>query len=335
MVKCVSLMTHVRWVALCALCPLFGCMTVKTSRTAFPAPPNRAEAVPGIPFYIKTAACKHQAVWAEMRYDIQYSQVTAGDSTANRAGEKTVGGSEAGDIALLTQISGKKITDPTDRKKYRAALDRIVAARPVAAPTVKSAQQLSNDPNVQLVSDTASIEPYVDYSVLYYYNTARPLIGTAKADVHLAADGTLTEGVSELTDTTGSTIASFVTSLGGMAVGAGSKGIPRTLVPSGQAPSLPGTSDTFTFTVSVKTYEHTIEEWKKDVKDPASCTVAWLNPSAYSLNTVTLAPDASANKKAPVSKNAVQFNGEIQLPAATSTSKDESSTTKGAKTSPN
>jgi len=327
----VSLVTHGRWVALCALLPLFGCMTVKTSRTAFPRPPSQTESVPGIPFYIKTAACKHQAVWVEMRYDVKYSLTAEGDPSANRAGERTLDRSEAGDIALLNSISGKKITDPADRMKYRAALNRIVAAEPVAAPKVKDVRALEHDPNVQLVSDTASIQTYVDYSVLYYYNTARPLIGTSQADVHLATDGTLTEGVSQLNDTTGSTIASFVTSMAGMATG---RGIPPGTTT--QNPSIAGTSDTFSLTVTAKTYEHTIEEWKSNVKDPSNCTVTWKDPPAYSLNTVTLAPDASGSKKEPGSKNTVQFSGEVQLPAAGTAGKDPNTTTAdtGTKTPP-
>lgn len=326
-----SLMTHGRWLALCALCPLFGCSTVKTARSKFPDPPGKVEVVPGIPYYIKTAACKHQAVWAEMRYLVKYSQVTAGDSTANRTGEKTLDQSEAEDIALLSSISGKNVTNPADRARYRAALDRIADAKPAPAPKAENVNALQRDHNAQLVSDTASIQTYVDYSVLYYYNTARPLIGTAKADVHLAADGTLTEGESDLTDSTGSMIASLVTSLAGMALGPGSKAIPKNPSRHGYS-SIPGTSDTFTFSAVTKTYQHTIEEWRKDVKDPSICTVEWKNPPAYSLNTVTLASDASGSKKESGSKNTVQFSGEIQLPTP---NKEPNSTTTGTKTPPN
>lgn len=307
-----SSLTPVRCLALCVLLALPGCMTVKTARASFPSPPGQGvQSMPGIPFYIKTAACKHQAVWAEMRYEIKFSQVTEGDPASDRSGQKTLDQSEARDITLLGSISGKKITDPSDRKKYRAALNRIVAARDAMAPMVRDADALNHDPNVELVSDTASIQTYVDYSVLYYYNTARPLIGTSKADVHLAADGTLTEGESELNDSTGSTIATFLTSLPGMALGYGTKGN----VPYVSQASIPGSSDTFTVTVTVKTYKHSIEQWKKDVRDPSVCTTEW-NGTAYSSNTVTLATDASESKKDSGSKNIVQFNGQIQLPAA-------------------
>ncbi len=333
-----SWMTHGRWLLLCAVCPLSGCMTVKTARARFPdSPPAKTEALRGIPFYIKTAGCKHQAVWAEMRYVVQYSQVTAGDPTANRAGEKTLdptgNQSLAQDIALLTSISGKSITAAADRQKYRAALGRIAAARSATAPKVKDVSSLQKDPNIQLISDTASVQPYVDYSTIYYYNTARPLIGTSKVDVHLAADGTLTEGVSELTDTTGSTIASLATSLTGMAMGGVSRGVwePST---SGPVPTIAGTSDTFTVTVAAKTYLHTIEEWRKNLQDPSSCTVQWNDPSTYSLNTVTLAPDVAAAKKDSTSKNAVQFSGEVQLPAAAPAATGASPTTAGTNPAP-
>ncbi len=111
--------------------------------------------------------------------------------------------------------------------------------------------------DVLLASNSAQIVPYVDYETVYYYNTARPLTGSSQVDVKLAADGTLTEGSSSITDQTLSTITGVLsTAITSFAPAAVSSRGPSSALPQ-PCQDFKGTTLRYNISHSVAVYRHT------------------------------------------------------------------------------
>src|SRR5581483_264222 len=124
----------------------------------------------GVPFFVKAAACKHEVARLEP-YFVMTLTTKMGDKV--QSAETTT--------LSRTQFNSKTVLD------LRSAL---ASATPEQGGDIRA------------LWDTVTPDVYVDYGVPYTLNVRTPLIGSAKADVKLADDGTLTEASAEKEDKT-------------------------------------------------------------------------------------------------------------------------------------
>jgi hypothetical protein len=200
-----------------------------------PPPPEKegeaAAALPGIPFFMKSAGCKHQTVWLQPVYTLSLSvKTTVSKEMTDEAKEPE-----------SDRPSGKAMPDSSQKSTTTTYLDSKVLSfgrfRTISNSIGKLRQLLSGakpspssvDPdlltqikdtwdsipdeayepfgkidddvvasnNVILVSNTIAPETYVDYTTTYYLNSSKPLAGSSQASFKLAEDGTLTEGAAQ------------------------------------------------------------------------------------------------------------------------------------------
>jgi hypothetical protein len=223
--------------ALC-LCSVFlnGCSstTLEITRVKTPPPPQMgtSETVPGIPFYVKTAGCRHQTVWIQPVYALALAvKVTAEEpaaddsqptnhppntktttSTCTYSKVISLGTYNNADHpvqalqSLLSQAGSA--TDLQRIQNIFAAWDRIVTG--TYDPLSLSDDDTITSHDVYLASNTIAPELYVDYGTTYYFNSRKPLAGSSQQTAKLADDGTLTEGTSQVESKTLATFLSLV-----------------------------------------------------------------------------------------------------------------------------
>jgi hypothetical protein len=185
-----------------------GCQTLQVKRAPVPPPPAvnghqvKAESVPGLPFYVKKAACLHTVVWFEPVYTLSLDLVTTPTSGASKPTTAQLGST----VLSLAQLQASPAQDlfhalngdsPTIQSVMKAwvpvATQNGTPYTPTAFPTPD---------RLILISNISEPQTYVDYSQPYYINAKRPVAGSVKLDNKLASDGTLTEVSAEVEEKT-------------------------------------------------------------------------------------------------------------------------------------
>jgi hypothetical protein len=275
---------------------LTGCFSsVRVSHSkALDSPPK------GIPFYAKTAACKQETVWLEPQYTLTYEL-----PTPTVAVEK---------ILNRQQFVTKEVQAFVVRSGSEAEWKNSVLVQPgpdlVDETKPNEIKKEAVAGNWMVASNTGAIEAVVDYSNVFYLNSARPLAGTTQVDAKLASDGTLSEGSAQVNDQTLATVASMVSSLVSSASTAA-----KTLgfVESTKFPPVK---------VSVKVYKHTHSQYLAPIDPatnqttitPSACTASPLGVAGGSFS-VTDATDAANAKPTDAAKeNTISVSGSIVLP---------------------
>jgi hypothetical protein len=233
--------------------------------------------VPGIPFYVKTAECKQETTWIEPVFRLTLKRTSAQKFKDENAAKKEAESTKQPEKLKLesTVTSSTRVLSWSDYQKEQVSQLQGLLGNAGAKPeesqvdtawtSVTMLRQYSPfrvdedaliaSKNVIQVANTAGPEVMVDYSRTYYYNTPRPLAGTSKANAKLAADGTLTEGASEVDSQTFSTIMSPVNTV----VSAAAKGASAGAAVPGYTADPFATKEevTYELTVQQEIYKHT------------------------------------------------------------------------------
>jgi hypothetical protein len=282
--------------------PLAGCMSsVRVHRsTSLASPPE------GIPFYAKTAVCKQETVWLEPQYFLVFAIKSSDQS--NSSTQKVLSRED-----YLSSTVQDFLLQP-DRKVWEETILKLKNPEqfnegPDKDESVKTKiKDLESRGNWIRASNTGTVEVIVDYTNVFYLNSARPLAGQTQVSAKLAPDGTLTEGSAQLTDQTLSTIASTISSLVGSAA--------STMKIMGiEAPA------ELKISVSTKIYKHSHVKYEKQTTPatPSSCPA--VADGVYGpLYNVVEVTDASTGKPAGSEKekdNTISVSGSIVLPKQT------------------
>ena len=281
-----------------------GCQTLQVKRAHAPANANgqlTTDSVPGMPFYIKKAACVHSVVWFEPVYTLTL-ELTTTPAGANAKPTTAQLGSVVLSLAQLKANPAQNLFHAMNADS--PTVESVMAAWiPVATQdgTPYTPTNFPDVPNRILVSNTSEPQVYVDYSQPYYLNVTRPVAGSAKIDNKLASDGTLTEVSAEIEDKTIETITTGIKDLV-TAVGAAAKS-----VAGGE------TVQRVKLSVAVGGFKHTLS--KLDTAATMPCAAAGnevASPYVYSRSEVS----APAEKKADAKGSKISVSGEIVLPEA-------------------
>jgi hypothetical protein len=265
---------------------------------------HKNNSVDGVPFFIRTAVCRHELVWLEPVFALTLQSVSVKD------GKETVTPLGA------AQMSLSDYTAPTTQQKLTTLKNAIVKGddfdtwisnwTSLQAYAYNPLAKAEPDPgNIVLVSNVNKPEVTVDYRDLYYFNTHRPLIGTAKADVKLASDGTMTEGSGELES---KTLQSFldllpIKQLVSAAAGISTKG--------GALPPIAYRLQIESHAIKHTHYRYApVDTDDKKTQCSPLPAVAFGDP-AYNREREDAGAEKPANKD---DKNTVKVNGEIKLP---------------------
>jgi hypothetical protein len=280
------------------------------------APPVTVEPVDGIPFYVKRAYCQQQASWLEPQFTLDIAATVDGKRDSSLGAEVMLSRAEFlknHDLRELKAISGQELQVKTmdDCRTYISALGEIDGLRRIKMDVVDDADlgPAISGGDVLLTENTAQIVPYVDYETVYYYNTARPLTGTSQVDVHLAADGTLTEGNSSVNDQTLSTVtgvlSTAITSFG-----------PAAMTSSGLESELPepckdfkGKTLRYDVTNTVEVYRHT-HTFKTASANEIACVARPVKASAVCGDGCSLEITEVAQQKPEADKNPAKPSGD-------------------------
>jgi hypothetical protein len=186
-----------------ALLLLSGCATFQVKKGT-----NHSK-VPGIPFYVKQGACKHQTVYLEPYYIITLTLKYSDKSTISSSGVLSKSEFESQPVQQIRSIVGEKA------KLGQKEVDRLL---PLWTTHVKGKTYNPYRPENSIapadkvtLSNTLTPEIFVSYKDddQYFYNVDRPAIGSVQADIKLGADGTLSEASAQVEDKTISTILSL------------------------------------------------------------------------------------------------------------------------------
>ncbi|HZQ25195.1 MAG TPA: hypothetical protein VFA89_20580 [Terriglobales bacterium] len=150
----------------------------------------------GVPFFVKAAACKHEVARLEP-YFVMTLTTKMGDKVQS-AETTTLSRTQFNSKTVLDLRSALASATPEQGGDIRALWD---AVRALHYEPHRAESQVAPD-DWFITSDTVTPDVYVDYGVPYTLNVRTPLIGSAKADVKLADDGTLTEASAEKEDKT-------------------------------------------------------------------------------------------------------------------------------------
>jgi hypothetical protein len=185
--------------------------------------------VQGIPFYTKTAMCKQQTTWLQPFYTLTLKTTTktafVNEEAANKESEATK--KPRPNLPEPTVITKNKVLAFSDYTKDPSVLKLRTCLAKTGNLTQCDVEQLWNEiaklltyvplevteedlvkPELGFavkVANSSSPELCVDYSRVYYYNSAQPWIGSSQLSAKLAADGTLSEGSAQITSQTLST----------------------------------------------------------------------------------------------------------------------------------
>lgn len=263
-----------------------GCGTLVVKKA------ERAGEFHGVPFYVKTAGCKHQVVRLEPYFAL---------TLTTKDGEKVLS-TEATTLSF-SQFKSKEVTDlrsalagkgSSAGSSIRTLWDKVRAMH--YNPHIKELENTSED--WFIVSDVVSPYVYVDYKHPYTLNSRRPAIGSAQVSAKLGEDGTLSEASGQGEDKTLSTFLGL---------------IPTTdLIKS--AAGIVGFDGAGTFTIELAIQEKGVKftrtYWLKDTFPPCSVDAeARREVGPYDLTVEEL----GAEKKSS-DEDAIKVNGTIQLP---------------------
>jgi hypothetical protein len=276
--------------------------------------------VAGIPFYVKAGICKHQTVWVQPIYSVT---LKATFTPADKAKAAIV--STRTLVLTLVEIQSPEFTSLM--KAVNAArvggngglspdhLNEIetrwaaLNARQPADPYRLNQDQLGSATGtdrgrVLRAANESVAESYVDYSTMYFFNTSKPLAGSAQGNVELAADGTMAKGSAQ---TESKTLQAFLDLLPVKDVlGTVAKGTLGVAALEGGAP-IQGTA-TYDLSISVQLLKHT--HYKYLAAAPPCAPPGGELTSDYNL----LTEDVSEPKKKPADGQTISVNGSIQLP---------------------
>jgi len=186
-----------------ALSLLSGCATFQVKKGTTHAK------IPGIPFYVKQGACKHQTVYLEPYYILTLTVKYSDKSTTSSSGVLSKSEFESQPAQQIRSIVGEKA------KLARREVDTLTA---LWAANVKGKIYNPYRPESGILpadkitlSNTLAPEIFVSYKDddQYFYNVDRPAIGSVQADIKLGSDGTLSEASAQVEDKTVSTILSL------------------------------------------------------------------------------------------------------------------------------
>jgi hypothetical protein len=205
-------MRSLKALALLGALPLTACLSIYDVRQ------GKDNKVAGVPFYVRSAECRHKTVWLEPVYtlSLQVQQAQAAPGQPQPPLEE-----------IATKSLGLKAFDAITARKpnqARSPLQDLVAKITAGHYTkVEDAQQdfnalislatpplQGNADDFTLASNFRVVETAVDYSKAYTYNVRRPWAGTASSTIKLNNDGTLGEATAEVEDKTFETIASLI-----------------------------------------------------------------------------------------------------------------------------
>ena len=150
----------------------------------------------GVPFFVKAATCKHEVVRLEP-YFVMTLTTKIGDKVQSTE-TTTLSRTQFNSKPVLDLRAALASSSTEQGGEIRTLWD---AVRALHYEPHRSENQIAPD-DWFITSDTVAPDVYVDYGSPYTLNVRTPLIGSAKADVKLAYDGTLTEASAEKEDKT-------------------------------------------------------------------------------------------------------------------------------------
>ncbi len=295
-----------------------GCASAARVHRA-PSNSSNFDALPGIPFYVKQAACIHKTEYLEELFTLTLTQElvevkdkTLGNVTPLQSIAKVVDRStydsdlvrglrEVVATAGLIGVAG--LTDK-DRDALRQALRDFMKI-----PESKPANPDSNTA-LTILANTAEPYVYVDYWTEYTINAAQPWFGSASLTGEFAADGTLTKATvsaeSKPQEIAGMLPTKEVlSSLLIPAEAAGALGLPE------QAPTF---AYRFKLTESQRNIVHTLSR-VVEVKQPCGVGSALAFGDSDRATYEYTRSERTTAKPEPKKSRAVKVSGEIELPA--------------------
>ncbi len=282
---------------------------------------NNAGSVAGIPFYVKAERCKQQTIWLQPIYSVTLKATFTPTDKAkpaivsSRTLVLTLVEIQSADFKTLMQAVNEAQPDGNGGISA-AALDDIedawttLSEHQPADPYRLNQDQLSSANGtdryrVLRVANETVAETYVDYSTMYFFNTSKPLAGSAQGNVELSGDGTMTKGSAQIESKTLQTFLDLLPVkdvLGTVAKGA---------LGAALAPTPPAVAGTTTYDLSVsvqQVWKHT--HYKYLAAAPPCEPPAGELTSGYNLVT----EDVTEPKKKAADGQTISVNGSIQLP---------------------
>jgi len=300
-----------------------GCLStarIKSERPATAA--GKYENVPGVPFYTKIATCKQETSWSEPVYTLTLKETLTYKFIDEAAAKKADAKLPDTVVHPATKVLSLSQFQPTNNA-LQALLATInkpgqgsdadvqviqdawqtISAVPDYIPLNSPEDDLVKSKNVVELSNISSPEVMVDYTHIFYYNAPRPLIGSSQIDAKLAADGTLTEGSTQVQSQTGSAILTTVTSvlstLASKIPAFGSGGPPSNATQRNYAYSL---------TIQRESYQHTHTRY---VPFAVPCALAAGGVTTNYALTVVPPGQTQVSKD---DSNSAKFTGTVTLP---------------------
>jgi hypothetical protein len=186
---------------------LMSVIVVSGCGSAFEVHQNKVD-VGGVPFYVKTAVCEHNTAYIFSYYVITYQTLS---------NEKVVT-TESVTMSSATYNSLKEVKDFLEilRKKDNLNTNDIRSANEkwniLKDPknNIDPYHKALGHSGRSMIANTAIAKVIVDYDHLYTLNARVPFAGSVNTSYKLNADGTLSEGSSQIEDKTFETVLNFV-----------------------------------------------------------------------------------------------------------------------------
>ncbi len=199
------------FVACLAMTLSFGCVSGGLYHVVGPAasPPDDA----GVPFFVKTAVCRHQTAYDEPHFTVTLILEQQFIPDPQKPGKWDETGRESVTLSLqgfrVAQAEG--LLAPGDAEEVTSHFRQLrsgIGGRYPSPRAVCAATGLPCDSqDYALVANRSDPEVIVDYSRMFYVNTRRTSwSGSTNATVELAGDGTLSKVEASLEDTTLKTV---------------------------------------------------------------------------------------------------------------------------------
>jgi hypothetical protein len=280
--------------------------------------------VDGIPFYIKVARCKQETSWIQPFYTLTLKKTVKFKFLDEDAAKKAAAKLPESIVTSATKTLNLTKFRNDEVQNLRALLSKPgIASKPESdlieakwktisgwsdyVPLSEKEDVLVKSEDVVEVSNTSAPDTLVDYSRVYYYNTPRPWVGSSQVDAKLAADGTLSEGSSQVQSQTLSTIISAlpISALLSKAAGIGAAAGPGPGVQIEQTVQ-------YELTIQEDAYKHTHARY---VKFGLPCALEKDGVKSDYALTIDTSGQGSSKKD---DDNTVKVNGAIVLPKAKS-----------------
>ena len=177
---------------------------------------NPAKKVPGLPFYGKKVVTLQESAWQELRWEVTVAMSIVLPGQAAQP-PKTIGVLEVPAPLLqdivdplraavlgLSSVREDQLSSTVGEleKHLQTARSTLKERESKFRSDVAGYGQLPSGSALQLVANRQIVETVIDASRIFYANSRRPLLGSAKADFALSADQTLTAISAEANSTT-------------------------------------------------------------------------------------------------------------------------------------